>query len=114
VPELAHIPHGDQITIRQLLNHTSGIGGEDFVEGTLNYFNFTPSEMGQTLAERLKVLKQEHFAPDTDWQYSSGPDLAGVAMARAAGKSSAYQVMKDEILVPLGLQNTYLDDKPSP
>ncbi|WP_247235580.1 serine hydrolase [Telluribacter sp. SYSU D00476] len=112
LPEFAGIPHGDKITIRQLMNHTSGIGNDNFTVSTLDYFNHTPIE-AKSLDDWLKILQKPRFAPGTSWEYSSGLDFVGVIMARVSGKS-AYQVIEDEILVPLGLRNTYLSDRTRP
>jgi D-alanyl-D-alanine carboxypeptidase len=115
LPELADIPYGDKITIRQLLNHTSGIGGDgSFVKSTFDYFNFSNAPVGVTLEERLRMMKKARFEPGTSWEYSYGADLVGLIMARATGKSSGYRVIEDEVLVPLGLRNTFLNDKAHP
>jgi D-alanyl-D-alanine carboxypeptidase len=109
LPEFKEIPYGDEMTIRQLLNHTSGIGGDNFVQGTLDYFN-NAGHPFRTLGDYVQTFKKGAlFRPGTGFSYSSGPDIAGVIVERVTGKRP-YQVIREEIVEPLGMRGTILDD----
>lgn len=109
LPEFREVPYGDEMTIRQLLNHTSGIGGDNFVQGTLDYFNNAGHPFG-TFGDYVQTFKKGAlFRPGTGFSYSRGPDIAGVIVERVTGKRP-YQVIREEIVEPLGLRSTILDD----
>ena len=85
---------GDIITVRMLLNHTSGIkemteilDPEDIVENVNGRFNFEPG---------------------TSWTYiNANYVLAGLIMSEAAG-APAHEVIREKIIEPLGLTNTFM------
>ena len=95
---------GWRVTVRQLLNHTSGI------------FNYTndPAALsdrpGYTPAMLVDVGMNHpaSFAPGTDWEYSNtNYVLAGMIAEKAGGAPLAEQIAT-EIALPLGLTGTYL------
>lgn len=85
---------GDKITVRMLLNHTSGIkemteiiDPEDMVENVNGRFNFEPG---------------------TSWAYiNANYVLAGLIINQVAGKP-AHEVIREKIIDPLGLKNTFM------
>ena len=85
---------GDIITVRMLLNHTSGIkemteilDPEDIVENVNGRFNFEPG---------------------TSWTYiNANYVLAGLIMSKVAGKP-AHEVIREKIIDPLGLTHTFM------
>ncbi len=93
---------GEIITVRMLLNHTSGImemsdimNPEDVVEDVNGRFDFEPG---------------------TSWTYiNANYVLAGLIMSEVAGKP-AHEVIREKIINPLGLTNTYMggfeEDRP--
>ena len=97
--------HGERVTPRQLLSHTSGL------------YNFTSLPEAQANEGRdwthdqvfgLIQARPFDFAPGTGWHYSnSGFYLAGVAIERAAGASYADYV-RQAIFAPLGMQTASL------
>lgn len=107
IPDL---PGGEDITIRQLLSHTSGL------------FNYVedPDFYAQLAAEPTKVWAPEelvaqamkqppYFEPGTGWHYSNtGYVLLGMIVERATGSTYAAE-LESRILTPLGLEHTYLD-----
>ena len=108
--------YGKSITIRNLLNHTSGLPDyEDLmdaiekVKGPL----WTPQKQIQD-DEVLELLKKEtkgRFAPGTSWSYSnSGYVVLGIIVARASGKSYA-EFLKQRIFVPLKMNHTVVYQK---
>ena len=108
--------YGKSITIRNLLNHTSGFPDyEDLmdaiekVKGPL----WTPQKQIQD-DEVLELLKKEtkgKFAPGTSWSYSnSGYVVLGIIVARASGKSYA-KFLKQRIFAPLKMNHTVVYQK---
>ena len=102
------VPNGDHITIRQLLQHTSGLFdyaedpriAEPYLQGDLE-FVWRPRQ--------LIAIATEHpplFPPGTSWSYSNtGYVLLGLII-RAATHSSVQQQLQTRILRPLGLRHT--------
>ena len=103
--------YGKAITIRNLLNHTSGLPEYedlmDAVEKTKGPV-WTPEKQIQD-AEVLELLKKEKngkFAPGTSWSYSnSGYVVLGLIVAKASGKSYG-DFLHDRIFAPLKMNRT--------
>jgi CubicO group peptidase (beta-lactamase class C family) len=103
--------YGKAITIRNLLNHTSGLPDyEDAMDAVekVKGPTWTPEKQIQD-AEVLELLKKEKagkFAPGTSWSYSnSGYVVLGVIVAKASGKSYADFLHKT-IFAPLKMNDT--------
>ena len=95
------------ITIKHLLNHTSGItnytGFSDFAKTTI--MPIRPAEM----ADRLKKEPLE-FTPGEKMAYSnSGYFLLGAIVEKASGKTYA-DFLQENIFTPLGMKQTGYDD----
>jgi len=92
----------DNITIRHLLTHTSGlIDYEDVMD---------PADTRQVHdADVLALLRSQdrtYFAPGTGYRYSnSGYALLALIVERASGQRYA-QFLHDRIFQPLGMRNT--------
>lgn len=101
------------ITIRHLLNHTSGIENYVAVPEFLNRFQtnleFQPS---LTRAEVIKLFFKLplEFQPGETWAYNNtGYYLLGIVIEQASGKSY-WQFLDDRIFKPLGMTNTRSTD----
>jgi D-alanyl-D-alanine carboxypeptidase len=107
---LPEIPRSDGITVRHLLNHTSGIHSytdKVFVE-TRATRQHTIDEMVAYIAGQAAPID---FAPGTDYRYNnSGYILAGAIVERLTGKTYSA-ALQDMILTPLGLADTAFDDE---
>ncbi len=104
--------YGKAITIRHLLNHTSGLPDyEDLMAAAEKRKGAAIwSETRQIQdAEVLKFLEKEtagKFAPGTRWSYSnSGYVVLGLVVARVSGKPFA-QFLRERIFAPLGMMQT--------
>jgi D-alanyl-D-alanine carboxypeptidase len=102
------VPNGGAITLRMLLNHTSGLFDYTDDEQWLAALRTDPDH-AWTPAELLAVALAHppHFAPGTDRLYSNtGYLLAGMILERITGKS-VHDLFAERIIRPLGLRHTY-------
>ena len=104
--------YGKAITIRHLLNHTSGLPDyEDLMAAAENRKGaalWTPTHQIQD-AEVLDLLKHEaagKFAPGTQWSYSnSGYVVLGLVVAKISGKLFR-EFLGERIFSPLQMSQT--------
>jgi D-alanyl-D-alanine carboxypeptidase len=96
------VPNGDDITVRQLLQHTSGL---------YNYTDDLPEPPRRFRPRELVAIATGHkplFAPGTKFSYSNtNYILAGLVVERVTGQRLAAQ-LQQRILQPLGLGDTEL------
>src|SRR5579859_3520730 len=109
--------YGKAITIRHLLNHTSGLpdyedlmAAEEKARGAAIW-----SETRQIQdSEVLRLLEKEKtgkFAPGTRWSYSnSGYVVLGLVVAKVSGEPFA-QFLRERIFAPLGMRETLAYEK---
>jgi D-alanyl-D-alanine carboxypeptidase len=100
-------PRGEQVTIRQLLNHTSGIR---------DYAAVLSEELGRTrptgpeFVQRIAGLGYD-FDPGTMWNYSnSGYFLLGQIIEKVSGVSFA-EFTRANLFDRLGMMDTAVDDE---
>jgi len=113
------IPHVDEITIRQLLNHTSGLGHptDDDVHYQLGLINNPDYFARLTPRERLqrfvydKPLK--HLPGSRTYYSNAGYWLLEWIVEAATGKAFA-ESLREWVLAPLGLADTYLVKRVNP
>jgi CubicO group peptidase (beta-lactamase class C family) len=104
--------YGKAITIRNLLNHTSGLPDYEDLMATAEKRRgaplWTPAHQIQD-AEVLGLLKQEtagKFAPGTQWSYSnSGYVVLGLVVAKISGKPFR-EFLRERIFAPLKMSQT--------
>lgn len=104
--------YGKAITIRHLLNHTSGLPDyEDLMDAADKRRGsalWTPERQIQD-NEVLNLLKQEttgKFAPGTKWSYSnSGYVVLGLVVGKVSGQSFP-QFLRERIFAPLKMDHT--------
>lgn len=119
-PAADHLPQfglDRRITVRMLLQHTSGVFNHtgDYYDGTVlpglpstgqewvdnRFHTYQPEEL-----VRFALSKPALFAPGTDWNYSNtGYTLAALLIEQVTGHSYAEE-MQRRILRPLGLRDT--------
>jgi CubicO group peptidase (beta-lactamase class C family) len=99
---------GHAVTVRQLLDHTSGIP---------SYTDLGPAwvaEMGKPLRYEglLELLADEEhgFAPGTDWAYNNSAYFAAGELIAELGRGGYRRQIEKELLEPLGLVHTSLED----
>jgi CubicO group peptidase (beta-lactamase class C family) len=106
-PEIYTIPAEREITIRDLMTHTSGLesGGAGMREGG----RLSPRSTSSTLASYIPTLGAVplDFQPGTQWRYSAlaGIETLGRIVEIASGQTFD-QFLKARIFDPLGMKDT--------
>jgi CubicO group peptidase (beta-lactamase class C family) len=103
VPEL---PKEQPITIRQMLNHTSGLRDWGSVESIAGW---PRTSRVYTHAHVLEIVSRQralNFPPGTRWSYSNtGFNLAAVIVSRVSGESFP-EFTRERLFQPLGMTHT--------
>jgi D-alanyl-D-alanine carboxypeptidase len=95
-----------RITIKQLLNHTSGMAYYDSSTAFQNAIYANTNKVW-TDAEFYQFLRPAHFAPGTSWDYSNtNYCLLGFIISKVTGKATK-DVFNEFIFQPAGLANTF-------
>jgi D-alanyl-D-alanine carboxypeptidase len=103
------VPNGSAITIRELLNHTSGLYNYSDDAGFRSTLasdpmhNWTPGEL-----IAIGTSQPPYFPPGTAWLYSNtNYILLGLIVEKVTGSTVAQQ-LRDRLFQPLGLPSTLL------
>jgi D-alanyl-D-alanine carboxypeptidase len=101
------------VTIRQLLDHTSGLH-DYFLNPRIDAA--LPSDRGRawTTAETLRFVGKPYFPPGTGWHYSNTNYLLlGMLAERVTGRPLAEE-LRERYFEPLGLTTAFIqvDEKP--
>jgi D-alanyl-D-alanine carboxypeptidase len=110
------LPDGNRITLRQLLNHTSGIADyledQGFIDAVFAQPDraWTPQELvaiGEAMPRR--------FAPGApnSWDYSNTNYILLGLVAEAAGGESIATLLQRRVFDPLGMTSTYFSTQTS-
>src|ERR1700691_4865338 len=101
--------YGKSITVRNLLNHTSGL--EDYEELMMKQYPDTPPEKIPQILDAgvLKLLEQQtsaKFPPGAQWEYSnSGYAVLAMIVEKVSGRSFG-QFLEERIFKPLKMNHT--------
>jgi D-alanyl-D-alanine carboxypeptidase len=100
------LPYGDHVTLRQLLNHTSGVpDNQDPVDAEWLKGNMTHSWTARELIA-YAAGKKPDFAPGAKWAYSNtNYMLVGQIIERATGHRLGRE-LRQRVLRPLHLRDT--------
>ncbi len=105
---LNQIEHSDEITLRQLLNHTSGI--YDYVQNDdiINILLAEPDKLKTDIDFlQLGLNQPANFKPGEGQEYSNtGYLLTGLILDQVLGMHHSV-ALRERILVPLGMEATY-------
>ncbi len=107
LPDFAQrVPNSKEVTLRQLLNGTSGLGTTNEVKDEAIITKLTN---GETATAEEALLPTFYDVPPVDgWRYPNfHTAIAGVMAEKATGQSFA-SLLREEILEPLGLEHTSL------
>lgn len=103
LPEIPEL--WSKVTVRQLLNHTSGIKSYTDVKGIFLNDALKPTSP----AGIIKTVENEplDFEPGTKWNYNNtGYELLGMIIEKL-DKGTYAASLKSRILTPLGMNDTY-------
>ena len=113
LPWFARLPNASAITVRQLMNHTSGLVRYEFDPRATAVLREQPMK-AWTPEERLSYLLDTAapFAAGAGWDYSDTNYIVlGMILERIAGRPY-YDELRRRILGPLRLTNTIPSDRP--
>jgi D-alanyl-D-alanine carboxypeptidase len=104
---LTSLPTAERVTVRQLLNHTSGIpdnGTETFVAGLI-----AQRDRRWSAADVLATVADDRhtFAPGAGWEYSNSNYVALAAVIEHVTGSGWVEQLRSRVLEPLDLDSTY-------
>jgi CubicO group peptidase (beta-lactamase class C family) len=108
--------YGKTITVRNLLNHTSGLPDYedlmDAVEKTKGpIWTLEKQIQDEEVLELLKREKAGKFAPGTSWSYSnSGYVVLGLVVAKVSGESYG-EFLHQRVFAPLKMNHTIVFQK---
>jgi D-alanyl-D-alanine carboxypeptidase len=99
------------ITIKQLLNHTSGLRSYNAIQGYNDSIYKDPDRIFVPY-EFLEWIGPRVYSPGTGWNYSnSNYLLAGIIAEKITGRDIA-SLLRDSIFTPLGLTHTTFSVEP--
>lgn len=110
-PWFKRLPNGADITVRMLMNHTSGLVRYEFNEKFLQDLKSDPDRFWKPEELVAYLLgTQAPFAAGKDWDYSDTNYIVlGMIIEKITGKKY-YDLLRERILTPLKLQNTLPSD----
>jgi CubicO group peptidase (beta-lactamase class C family) len=108
IPEVPD--YGTPITIRHLINHTSGLRDWGSVEGIGGWPRTTRE---YTHAHVLEIVSRQHalnYSPGAEYSYTNtGFNLAAILVSRVSGKPFP-EFTREQIFAPLGMTSTQWRD----
>jgi D-alanyl-D-alanine carboxypeptidase len=109
---LPAFPNASKITIRMLMNHTSGI--RDMFEAAI-FKNFDANHGKRWTPDQvLALISRPYFAPGAGYHYSNTNFIVlGQVIEKATGKTVS-ELVHSEFLAPLGLDHTFLQWEEAP
>jgi len=113
-PWLDRIAHGREITLRQLMSHTSGLVRYELDPRFLADLTTEPLRTF-TPEERLAYLfdAEPPFAPGQGWDYADTNYIVVAMLIEKVTGSTAYEEIRRRLLLPLGLTETAPSDHPA-
>src|SRR5262245_37894993 len=111
------LPQGNQISLRMLLHHTSGLFDylndgdptvlQPYLDGNTDYV-WTPQQLVATATSHPL-----NFPPGTSWKYSNTNYIVlGLVVEKATGDTIEHQLAQ-RIFLPLGLTHTTFETEPA-
>jgi CubicO group peptidase (beta-lactamase class C family) len=102
---ITDFPRGNEVTLRQLLNHTSGI--HDYSPEPEHLSDVAKSTTTEAEIELIKKQKSPYdFDPGTKWRYdNSGYELLGYIVEKVSGQNYG-NFLRGNFFQPLGMTNT--------
>lgn len=130
VPEVSFPPEvGESVTVRHLLNHTSGLKDIITLFTNRKYANprihhhyprslraFQEQDFEPTSRQALERLAEQDlaFPPDTKWEYSNSGYIILAQIVESITGVPFPQFMKENVFSRLGMDNTFVMDEKTP
>ncbi len=106
-PWFGRLPNGAQITVRQLMNHTSGLVRYEFDPAFARDLAADPLRAWQVQDQLAYVFdKPAPFAAGTSWEYSDTNYLVLALIVERIIGGTAYDAIRERFLAPLRLRGT--------
>ena len=104
IPEVPD--YGGPITIRHLINHTSGLRDWGSVEGIAGWPRTTREYTHAHVLEIVSRQRALNYSPGAEYSYTNtGFNLAAILVSRVSGKSFP-EFTREQIFAPLGMTST--------
>lgn len=101
--------YGSEITVRQLLNHTSGIADNWADDAFIELIVADPEKLWEP-EETIEYVKKNcpaHFPPGEGWRYSDiNYNLLGLIIEKETGQTLSA-ALRDSLFEPLGMTHTH-------
>ena len=110
---LPTLPIDPAITIRELLDHTSGLRDFFFGAGVDHALLSKPARVWDA-ARSFKYLGKPYSKPGVSWHYSNTNYLVLGMIAEAVGQATVAEQLRARFLGPLGLDHTYYQQVEQP
>lgn len=107
------LPQAEAVTLRQLLQHTSGL--PDYIRDKAFIDRFSADLTGYFApAELTGFVKDDplEFAPGSQYHYSDTDNIAAALMEEAATGRSYVELLASRVFNPLGMRKTSLPNAP--
>ena len=106
--------YGKSITIRNLLNHTSGL--PDYEDLLMKQYPNTPEDKIPQIhdSEVLKLLEQQtagRFAPGSKWEYSNSGYVTLAMVVEKISRKPFREFLQERIFAPLKMTHTLAYEK---
>jgi D-alanyl-D-alanine carboxypeptidase len=110
---LPELPIVRTVTIRQLLDHTSGLH-DYFLDPRIDRALLADRGRAWTAAQTLRYVGRAYFPPGTGWHYSNTNYLVLGLLAERVGGASIATQLQDRYFEPLGLTATWYQGATEP
>jgi D-alanyl-D-alanine carboxypeptidase len=95
-----------KVTVRQLLDHTSGLR-DYFFHPLIDRVLLAQKDRRWTESESLKYAGKPYFKPGRGWHYSNTNYLVLGMLAERVGQASLADQLRERFFEPLGLDGTF-------
>ncbi len=108
---LPDFPRASEVTIRQLLQHTSGIANYTSREGFMADTAPLAHDSARMVAYMAAAPQPYDFDPGTGWSYSNSGYMFLDYIAEAAAGQPLADFLQERIFAPLGMDDTQMDSE---
>ncbi|KAI1817912.1 beta-lactamase/transpeptidase-like protein [Poronia punctata] len=109
-------PHKKPITLRHLLNHSSGVAYDETHPKLMAWHKWHRTRPNRSNVVEGRFSYPLVFEPGDSWCYGAGVDWAGVAVERANGGTTLQRYFEENIFSPVGVRDivfsSYLHTRP--